>query len=985
MTGDQAIARRPLLLVSAMAGLVLVVMGDTWLVTVAGVPVLALTTGYVAAWVARLGAAIAWWGVPAVVVVLLADYADTSHTWIVGVLAVLAGVGLGIFLRLLQVTMRHPLDPSAIAAASLLAGTIVAIGHQLFGHTASAVGGHFGATVAATTLGSLIVLPAALAYRPGLTLAHAPELIAGVTVIAVVATLAAPRVIGVYVSADIGVAAWLVLPLVLLVGWRYGVFIASLTLFVLGLAAATAIVLAGPSAALLRPERAVVGGLLAIVSLSIVLLLRRQRSALSRLRRARDFNSAFLRSVQPMWYIKAFDSEGSGRYIQLGGGPYRDRAGVTDVTDEEIFGADIAAQIAEVDRDVMSSGVGRVVTEILPMPDGSTVTVLSDRFPIRDGSGRVVAMGGVRTDITEREALAERERVQSVLANAMFERSPVPTLRISRTGDRLLIAAANEAFARVTGRSSPDLVGSDLASCVPHQELTALRRLFISRSRGWSPQAELHMHTRIGGDRLVIITVSPLDDSQGQQADFVVHVEDVTARRAAEEAVAWNSLFDSATGLLNRSALNDRMDAAMHRLTASADGGMALVVLDVDDFRTVNDAHGHSAGDSVLGEIGRRLSGNCGPDAAVARLSADEFAVLVEGQDRDSVAVLVGRLQSVLAQPIDSGDISLALSTSFGVAVTASADTNSSEFMRRAELALFRAKRSGRGRVEFYAESLRSQAAAHLNVRSELARALAGDSLEVAYQPIVDLSDGSVRSYEALVRLVTDDGRLLPPAEFLSIARDADMVTQINRQMLGKALRDRGAGRLPVPHAAVSVNLESRDLQNSDFAVSVLSELHTHSVQPGSLIFEVTEATLLAHDSDVMRNIASLREAGVTFAIDDFGTGYSSLAQWRQLAADIVKIDRSFTVAMTEDPEAGNMIATIVQLARTLGLTVVAEGIETRDQAQALLRIGCQRGQGYLFGRPAVLSAQIPRPATADRPDLSSGPTPLRAPGTDGR
>lgn len=988
MTGPAGVARSPLMAVSAIAGLLLALLADSLLQTPGGLPILMLTTAYVAAWVARLGTAIAWWAVPAFLAVLAAGFADQTHSWGAGLLALAVGVGLGALLRVLGVTMRRPSDPSMIAAASLLAALVVALGHVLMENSDLPGAAHFGATLAATALGGLIVLPVALAYRPGMNIEHAPELIGALVAITIVGVVAAPRVIGIYVASDIGVAAWLVLPLVLFVGWRYGIFMSTITLFVLGLAAASAIVLGGAGSALLRPERAAVGALLVIVSLSIVLLLRGQRSALARLQRTRDIVSAFLRSVEPIWYIKTFDGDGAGRYVQLGGGPYRDLAELSDVTDVELFGPDLAAQIEVVDREVLATGTSCVVTEILPMPNGSSVTVLSDRFPIRDESGRVIAIGGVRTDITEREALARRERAQSVLANAMFERSPVPTLRVTRSGGLLTIAAANEALARVTGRSLSDLIDSDFHACVPPGERSSLHTLFSSgrRSRAWSPQAELHMHTRVGGDRLVIITVSPLDSETDEATEFVVHVEDVTARRAAEEAVAWNSLFDSSTGLLNRSAINDRIDAAMHRLGEQEQGGLALIVLDVDDFRTVNDAHGHPAGDAVLVELARRLSGNCGPDAAVARLSADEFAVLVENRGRDSVAVLVGRLQSVLAQPIESEDITVSLSSSFGVAVTDSAETTSGELMRRAELALFRAKRSGRGRVEFYAEALRSQAAAHLNIRSELARALAGDRLEVAYQPIVDLSDGSVRSYEALVRLVAEDGRLLPPLEFLAVARESDMITQIDRQILRKTLRDRGAARLPVPEASVSVNLESGDLQDPDFAVSVLSELHTHSVQPESLTIEVTEATLLQHDSDVMRNIASLREAGIAFAIDDFGTGYSSLAQWRQLAADIVKIDRSFVVALGEDPEAENMIATIVQLARRLDLIVVAEGIETREQAQALLRIGCQRGQGYLFGRPRLLAPSIPRPATGDRgPDLTAGRTPRPAPGTDDR
>ena len=386
---------------------------------------------------------------------------------------------------------------------------------------------------------------------------------------------------------------------------------------------------------------------------------------------------------------------------------------------------------------------------------------------------------------------------------------------------------------------------------------------------------------------------------------------------------------------------------------------MALIVLDVDDFKSVNDAHGHGAGDTILKEFAARLQNVCAGGDSVARLGADEFAVVVGWSAQETVAVLVGRLQGALSAPVLVGRDTVTLTTSFGVAVAHETDISSGELVRQAELALYRAKHGGRGRVEFYAESMRAQAQAVLNVRNELAHAVLHDAFAVAYQPIVELADGAVVGYEALVRLPTRDGELLTPTTSWRW-RGRQTSSQVDRLVLRQALRDHAGGRLPVAATGMSVNAESDDLRDPDFAIAVLTQLHARGVEPVALTVEVTEAALLDAHPAVLDNIGSLRQAGVRFAIDDFGTGYSSLSQLRRLNADVIKIDRSFVMGIEDDPESANIVATVIALAQRLDLGVWP-GIETREQAEILRRMGCERGQGYLFGRPTTV-ATTPEP-----------------------
>lgn len=549
-----------------------------------------------------------------------------------------------------------------------------------------------------------------------------------------------------------------------------------------------------------------------------------------------------------------------------------------------------------------------------------------------------------------------RTASSTVLIEALFDRAPAPALRIERhRGGELTLRAANAAFGRVTQRATAELIGADLRDLVMLDDAALVAELFRSRSHPWNPQVEVRLRSRIGPVRRVLLTATVVDPQDPGCRDFIVHVDDVTARRAAEESVARHSLYDPGTGLLNRTALGDRIDAALHRLsTGAAEGSVGLILLDIDQFTAVSDAWGHSVAERLLALVGERVRATTRPQDAVARVGPDEFAVLVEENSPDGVAVLVGRLHEVLHGALEMEQEPVALSVTFGATVVDIATGNADDVLRQAELALFRAKRAGRGRIEFYAEALLAQSEVAQDLRRELFRAIGSGELAVAYQPIVSLSDGSVVGHEALVRLPTSDGRILAPGAFLELARDAGVLPLLDKMVLDQALSDRVAGLGALAAGPVSVNAEADELRDPEFALKIIAQLHAAAAEPSVLTLEVTESVLMHVDEVVRYNLEALREAGVAIAVDDFGTGYSSLAQLQRLHADVVKIDRSFVTALGEQEQSGTIVSTIIDLAHRMGMVAVAEGIETRRQAETLRRMGCDRGQGYLFGRPTV-------------------------------
>jgi diguanylate cyclase (GGDEF)-like protein len=395
----------------------------------------------------------------------------------------------------------------------------------------------------------------------------------------------------------------------------------------------------------------------------------------------------------------------------------------------------------------------------------------------------------------------------------------------------------------------------------------------------------------------------------------------------------------------------------------SASGGPAVLLVDLDHFKRVNDSLGHAVGDELLVIVAQRLLAATRGSDTVARLGGDEFAILLAGVDHEADAIRVAdRIVARLAEPFHLGTRTLHIGASVGIALAAPGDA-ADDLLRNADLALYEAKGGGKGHHALYAPALHTSAVERLELEDELRRALErteaggdGTPLLLHYQPVIDLRTGRMRGAEALVRWRHPVRGMIPPAAFIPLAEATDLIVPLGRWVLREACRAAAAWTGHAtddgPGPSVSVNVSGRQLARADFLDEVTAALRDTRLAPERLVLEVTESVLLADLDVALGRLSTLRALGVRLALDDFGTGYSSLAYLQRLPVEVLKIDRAFTADVTDDGKRGAFARTILTLAETLGLRAVAEGVETVAQHQALLALGCELGQGYLYARP---------------------------------
>jgi len=583
-------------------------------------------------------------------------------------------------------------------------------------------------------------------------------------------------------------------------------------------------------------------------------------------------------------------------------------------------------------------------------------------------------------------------------------------------GRRRLVETANDAFIRLDasgaivewsarseamfGWASAEAVGRRLSELVVPVRYRAahedgLRRA-LAGPEGPAPSTrELAAVHRSGSEFPVEVTVWGSHDDQRPVVDGFVR--DLSERRRFEVQLARQALHDRLTGLPNRVLLRDRLENALAR-TLRHRSSVALLILDIDRFKVINDSLGHEAGDRLLVAVAERLGRLLRPGDTLARMGGDEYAMLCEDvSGRDEAAALAGRVLDafephfpVATSGADvppggvaaSGDrpTDVAVTISVGVALAAGDEVDPDLLLRDADVAMYRAKQRGRGRYEVFDEAMRSDAVDRLSVENDLRRAIRQGQLRLFYQPIVHMDTGHIAGFEALVRWQHPVRGLLSPAEFIPPAEDTGLIVPLGRCVLGEAClqaaawqRRRGANR-PL---RISVNVSAKQLAFPGWAEEVAATLAETGLEPRHLVLEITESVLMEDAEASAAPLEELRRLGVRVAIDDFGTGYSSLGYLRRLPVDILKIDKSFIDGVAKGPHESALARAVVKLARTLGLDAVAEGVQDRRQLAELRRLRCPYGQGYYFARPQppeVIAELLELPSLpADTTSVPSG------------
>ena len=465
---------------------------------------------------------------------------------------------------------------------------------------------------------------------------------------------------------------------------------------------------------------------------------------------------------------------------------------------------------------------------------------------------------------------------------------------------------------------------------------------------------ELRVRHRDGSYRWIEASVTNLIDDPAV-GGLVGNFRDITDRKVLENELSHQAFHDPLTGLANRALLLDRIDHALNR-RRSAGEGVALLFLDLDDFKTVNDGLGHDAGDQILRLTAGRIAAALRPGDTASRLGGDEFAVLLEQIPNPSVAHDVGaRVLEAVCMPIEMESGFLAVHGSLGIAVSDGTE-DAASLLRNADLAMYRAKSGGKARFEIYESGMHAAIVERMQLKADLRRAVEAGEFEAYYQPIVDLGTGRFTSVEALVRWNHPELGIVPPVSFIPLAEETGHIVGIGAQILRQACTDLVSWQLAHGDAAprsVAVNLSPRQLQSETIVAEVEEALAVSGLAASSLVLEITEGVLLEDTEAVANTLAALKDLGARIALDDFGTGYSSLSYLDRFPVDVVKIDKSFIDSLdAAGTPPSSLVSAIVNLGAVLGLDVTAEGIEQPHQLDRLKAMGCAQGQGYLFAKP---------------------------------
>ncbi|MGB7925107.1 MAG: EAL domain-containing protein [Pyrinomonadaceae bacterium] len=566
-----------------------------------------------------------------------------------------------------------------------------------------------------------------------------------------------------------------------------------------------------------------------------------------------------------------------------------------------------------------------------------------------------------QTEQAERHVLALRESEERF--RSAFDYAAIGMALVSPEGRWLQV---NHSLCEIVGYTEQEMLETSFQAITHPDDLDGVLSNINQLLEGRLPacQTEKRYFHKHGHEVWALLSVSLARDSKSESPRFIFQIQDITDRKRAEQQLLHDAFHDALTGLPNRSLFMDHLKLAVGRSKRRSDCEFAVLFLDLDRFKIVNDSLGHMVGDQLLIGIARRLETCLRPGDSVARLGGDEFTILLGDIRNAAEAISVAeRIKQELTLPFNIGGHEVFTTVSIGIAPSITGYERAEDMLRDADTAMYRAKSLGKTRHEVFDKAMHARAMTQLQLETDLRRAVDRQEFFLNYQPIVSLETGAIKGFEALIRWQHPEQGFISPAEFIPMAEETGMIVPIGHWVLSVACRQMKQWQEMFPSCAplhISVNLSGRQFTQPDLIDQIKQVLSDTGLDPRSLKLEITESTVMENIDTAIDMLKQLRAIGVALSIDDFGTGYSSLSYLHRFPISTLKIDRSFVSRMADNNENTEIVRTIVMLARNLGMDVVAEGVETEEQLAQLKSLGCECGQGYLFSKPtsAELAAQ---------------------------
>lgn len=631
--------------------------------------------------------------------------------------------------------------------------------------------------------------------------------------------------------------------------------------------------------------------------------------------------------------------------------------GEVNVTNDLFFEAvhpDDRQQISEALATALSERTVFNVEHRVILRDGTERILHEQAEPVYDKNGNLLKLLGTVQDVTERRhtdaALRDSEHKLRTLFTSMNE-------GLTQVDNNEVIQFVNDRLCAMTGYTREEMIGQVTLDLLFDDEgRRVVARQNEDRQNGIAGQYEARIRNKSGELFWVLVSGAPIINERGELTGTLGMFMDISARKRVEEQLLHDAFHDGLTGLANRALFMDHLRLTIERCKSKHSNHYAVLFLDFDRFKVINDSLGHAEGDELLKQIARRLESLTRTGDLLARLGGDEFVVLLTEMLEINDAIHVAeRIQADLQKPFDLSGHEVFISASIGIALSTDGHKSAEEMLRDADIAMYRAKAKGKARYQVFNQAIKAQATTRLQIETEMRIGIERGEFELHYQPIMHLETRRLDGFEALVRWRHPVRGMVSPDEFIPAAEETGLILPLGRWILGESCRQLREWQMAYTGASplmMSVNLSCKQFLQSDLVEQVDEALRSTGLDTRALKLEITESYLIENSEKAIKTMNELRLLGVEISLDDFGTGYSSLSYLHRLPVNSLKIDRSFIGRMTESEENYEIVRTIIKLAQNLKMQVVAEGIETADQLSQLNSLNCEFGQGYLFSKP---------------------------------